>query len=370
MIFLYIITLIQLLSFMNKCTLLIDCNWLTQSRLPIFMDSFEMSNPEHVKLQAQNDLKDLMAKSINILLNRFDVIDNIVMVGDGGSWRKQLHVPESLNAIYKGNRETDSKVDWKYVWNSLNSLFDTAKELGVTVTQYNNVEGDDWIWYWSRKLNNEGSSCIIWSSDNDLKQLVQKENNAFTAWYNDRNGLFLPDSLNDELDDIDFFMKLEYNSPILDNLKLKSKSTNYINPDDIIMQKIICGDAGDNIKSVFRYTKNNRVYRVTEKIWEGIKSELNISDFNDFRNRTNYIVSSICNHSKFMQYNPNKEHIAEMIDYNIKLVWLNEVVIPETVIESMNQQEYKEFDINYIKSNYKALVGEDEVIKQIFEHEL
>lgn len=354
---------------MNNCTLLIDSNWLAQARFSVFSKGFDIDNPEYIKQQAQNDLKDLMAKSINILLNRFEVIDNIILVGDGGSWRKQLNIPGSLDVTYKGNRGSDSKVDWKYVWASLNSLFATARELGITVTQYNNIEGDDWIWYWSRKLNSEGSNCIIWSSDNDLKQLVQKDpnKNTFTAWYNDNNGLFLPNILNDNIDDIDFFMKFDYTSPILDNLKKRSKSVNYINPDDIIMQKIICGDSGDNIKSVFRYKKGNRIYRVSEKNWEDIKLDLNIYDFKSFLNNIDFIVEAIFNHPKYNLYNPDKEHIKEMIDYNIKLVWLNENVIPETIIESMNQQEYKEFDINYIKSNYKTLVGEDEDIKQIFE---
>ena len=56
-----------------------------------------------------------------------------------------------------------------------------------------------------------------------------------------------------------------------------------------------------------------------------------------------------------------------MIRYNIKLVWLNENVIPETLLITMNQQEYKQYDISYIKSNYKMLIGEDNSIKDLFE---
>ena len=46
-----------------------------------------------------------------------------------------------------------------------------------------------------------------------------------------------------------------------------------------------------------------------------------------------------------------------MIDYNIKLVWLHESVIPETVIQGMNNIEYEKCDIQYIRSNYKVLCG-------------
>ena len=58
-----------------------------------------------------------------------------------------------------------------------------------------------------------------------------------------------------------------------------------------------------------------------------------------------------------------------MIDYNIKLVWLHEQVIPEPVIQGMNNIEYQKCDIQYIRSNYKVLCGEREEkdIMSIFE---
>ena len=59
--------------------------------------------------------------------------------------------------------------------------------------------------------------------------------------------------------------------------------------------------------------------------------------------------------------------IEEMINYNIKLVWLHESVIPDTIIQFMNQQEYKICDIKYIKSNYKVMLNEDSDIQNLFE---
>jgi TusA-related sulfurtransferase len=56
-----------------------------------------------------------------------------------------------------------------------------------------------------------------------------------------------------------------------------------------------------------------------------------------------------------------------MIDYNTKLVWLNEKSIPDTIIQFMNQQEYKLIDISYLRSNYKVLVKENNMIQNLFE---
>ena len=99
---------------LNKCTLIIDGNWLCMSRMSVFNRGFEMDMPEQVKESSQRELQELMAKSISIVLNRFSIIDNVVIVTDGGSWRKQLPVPQQLQDVtYKGNRAPAKELDWK-----------------------------------------------------------------------------------------------------------------------------------------------------------------------------------------------------------------------------------------------------------------
>ena len=61
------------------------------------------------------------------------------------------------------------------------------------------------------------------------------------------------------------------------------------------------------------------------------------------------------------------ELVVEMIDYNVKLVWLNEAVIPETIISVMNNQEYKTIDVDYLRGSYKVLCDEDTGMAEIFE---
>lgn len=354
----------------NKLTLICDGNWLLMSRFSVMSNGFNINNPDISKEMAQNDLHNLMAKSINIVLNRFPVIDNIVLVTDGGSWRKQLPIPKQLqDTTYKGNREQTVELDWKYIYGSLTNLSDKCKELGITVANHSAIEGDDWVWYWSRRLNADGVSTIIWSSDQDLKQLIQVDSKtgAFTAWYNDRNGIWLDESFEEKpMDDLDFFMQpIKVKSPVLESLKQYSSSTNFFIPDEIIMEKIICGDAGDNIKPVARVLIGSKTYKVSSKMWNDIKTSLNIQTLNDFFRYKNDIISNIINIKKFNQNNP--DDISEMFDYNIKLVWLHESVIPETIIMYMNQLEYEVPDINYIKSNYKVMCKKDITVESIFE---
>lgn len=359
----------------NKLTLLIDGNWLLQSRFSVLSNGFLVENSDAIKKASQEELKDLMAKSISVILTKYPIIDNIILISDGGSWRKQLPIPKLLGDItYKGNRSQESELDWNCIYGAFNEFVSHCKKIGITTTSHPNAEGDDWVWYWSRRLNAEGINCLIWSSDNDLKQLVQidEKTNAFTAWYNDRNGLWVHDSIKPSSDMFDFFMKFEYFSPTLENLKIRT-TTNYIDPNEIILQKVICGDSGDNIMPVIRYKKGTRTYRITENDWDKISNQHQITTIDSLLNDGLGIASNILTDKKFANLvkenfiNQTVDDIAEMIDYNIKLVWLHESTIPETLIMAMNQAEYIQYDISYIRNNYRILLPEDNNIQLLFE---
>lgn len=354
----------------NKLTLLVDGNWLLISRMSVLAKGFQISNSKIAKDQTAYELTELLARSINVILNRFQEIDNMVIVSDGGSWRKQLPIPKCLeNTIYKGNRTQETELDWDIIYSAFNNFFKHCQNIGITCTNHSNCEGDDWVWYWSRKLNSEGTHCIIWSSDNDLKQLIQVDQTtqAFTAWYNDKAGLWLPSSIDKPFDEFEFFMRTDYISPILESLKKKNNHISYINPNEIILNKILCGDAGDNIKSVIRYIKNGRTYRFSQKDYEKLINELDITNINDLLKSYELTAKYICDLEKFKKYNFKESDIIDMLKYNTKLVWLHEDVIPDTAIIAMNQQEYKQFDLNQIRSNFKILMKDDEEVKDIFE---
>ena len=358
----------------NKLTLLIDGNWLMMSRMPLFIKEFDKNHNELVKEHASLKLQEQMAKSIGVILNRFKEIDNVVFIADGGSWRKQLAIPKILSSkdtTYKGNRQQSIELDWSYIYKAFNNLFKNCKDLNITCSQSFNCEGDDWVWYWSRRLNASGINCIIWSSDNDLKQLVQydKKHNSFTAWYNDKNGMFFSDDLKEpELDPLDFFLLPQKQTPYLfesfkNNVNL---NVNYVHPFDIVIDKIFQGDSGDNIKPVLQYTKNNRTYKLTKKEFNEIIKNYNITSIGSLEAHQNDRSKYISN--KYKNYNVKYQDVNEMISYNIQLVWLNESIIPETIIMDMNRVEYKtQLDIDYIRSNYRVLLDKDQTIESIFD---
>lgn len=361
---------------MEKCVLLIDGNWLLQSRFSVLGKFFKTENSNDIKQLGTNNLVDMMARSINVMLNRFPFIDNVILVSDGGSWRKSIEKPTSrIGVEYKGNRETQNEFDWDYIWAALKILSNNFVKNNITYSCYRDIEGDDWIWHWSRYLNNKGVNCIIWSSDNDLKQLVLNnvQTNAFVMWYNDRNGGFLDSSLNEKCSSedemLDFFLKppTQFN-PVLENVKRVLKNgISYVYPSDIILSKIMCGDAGDNIKPVATYELNGRTYGLTQKMWKDISETTKISTIQNLIGNENLAAKYICEYKNFKKENVSKQMVLENIKYNIQLVWLDKSIIPEYCISIMDKCEYKTIDINMVKHNYKTLCDTDKEIENIVE---
>jgi len=343
-------------------TLLIDGNWLLMSRMFAVSSYFNVQNDEEEKLKGTAELEDLMCRSINLVINKFEnVVDNIVIVADGGSWRKNVEKPKDFEQVYKGNRVKDVETDWKYVYQSLEDILEMASSLGITACKAPGVEGDDWIQHWSRYLNSHGTHCIIWSSDADLKQLVQVNNGTFTAWLNESQkgglpGLVLHKDLDTTpVDDIDMFMQMDKSNQTLDDICARVKAVTYIDPADIVEGKIICGDRGDNIKSVVQIEKNSKTYGISEKDWIKIKEELSVETLDDFFNKRDMICEAVAKTSRFAKYTINNAHTRDMFDYNKILVWLNDEVIPQEIQDKMNAIEYKKYDLSFIKNNYKML---------------
>lgn len=349
----------------NKCTLIVDGNWLLMSRLWIVNNLFAPNQSEEKNRQASMELKELMAKSISVTLQKFHgYVDNIIIIADGGSWRKEVEKPLSLRDVaYKGNRISSSELNWGLIWNTQDEFLLNCKNQGMTITKLEGMEGDDLAYYWSRRLNPQGINCIIWSTDQDLLQLVQYRDCVFTAWYNNEKGLGLSETAKDTpADPLEFFLQpMPCINPLLKNLS-KAFKTFYVNPDLIVMKKIICGDSGDNIQSIIRQEKNGKVYKISEKNWENLRTSLGIKTLGDFWGNKDKICKELCRLKKY----DNVEEVKGEFEYNKKLVWLNSEVIPENLISKGDGEDYFIYEISNIRNNFKVLSGDkdnDEILK-------
>jgi 5'-3' exonuclease len=246
----------------SKLTLIVDGNWLLMSRLSVlnnrFADEYELNQ----------ELKLMLIKSINKVLRFFPFIDNIIFVADGGSWRNQLEIPKYIydeisevqSAEYKGNRVRSDDINWDLLFSSYNDFITTLQSTGITSCQENGIEGDDWCYHWSTLLNSQGTNCIIWTKDNDLKQLVSMNSDkCFTAWWNESNGLFVEDFPEDEFNFL-FNTEFNVNEDILNKLIYKAK--------DIVklyLSKNRYGEKGQHIFFKCDINTGNFIYEANPK---------------------------------------------------------------------------------------------------------
>lgn len=327
----------------SKLTLIIDGNWLLMSRLSVlnnrYADDFELNY----------ELKLMLIKSINKVLRTFPIIDNIIFVADGGSWRNQLkipqyiykEIPENQSAEYKGNRIKSDDINWELLFSSYNDFITILQNTGITSCQEQGIEGDDWCYHWSTYLNSQNTNCIIWTKDNDLKQLVKiDENKCFTAWWNDTNGLFLEEYQEDEFN---FLFNIEFNEneDILNTIIDKSNNVIKINPKHIVIDKIIRGDEGDNIYPIIvRNSKTNsgRKFKVTSK---DIDYDLDYNNDNKIRN---YIEDLLRRKNYAGRVDKSEYDIIDHFKYNRRLVALEKSSYPKEILNIFDN--YHEYNIS------------------------
>lgn len=359
----------------NKLTLLIDGNWLLMSRFAVKRDLFDKTKNDKEDIErAKQELLDVLAQSIHKIINTYpDSIDNVLLVQDAGTWRKDLERPACITDAYKGNRVYDEDVtDWDAVWDTADKLATALRSNNILCVRDWHIEGDDWIAHWSKKLNSEGINTLIWSTDRDLQQLVNMNHDtaAWTAWYNNKSGLILPKECDgDVIDPVDFFMRFEEKDFVLDELVNRTRqigeNVEYINAKNIIFEKILCGDSSDNIASIITVEKNGRRLGVTARDIRGVlENNYNIDEF--FAHKED-IISSLYNTKKLSATTRTLQDIDEAFEYNKTLVYLDDSVLPDQYKTSICQfdNDYKVCDIDYIKNNYKAILGDynDENIK-------
>lgn len=327
----------------SKLTLLVDGNWLLMSRLSVITNSYLDDNELCKNLQL------LMIQSIKKVLKKFPNIDNIIFCADGGSWRNDLEIPEIVvddegNLIrYKGNREKPSDINWELIFLAYEKLISQFKQYGINAYKESHIEGDDLLWWWSKKLNNEGTNCIVWTKDNDLKQLINIDNNkCFTVWWNESNGMFVSD-FND--DDLDFLFNNEYNEndiifkQITSNIQITQLDKDYI-----IIDKIIRGDKSDNIEPV--------LYKQTPKSSKKYRISTNDIDYSmDWKN-DQIVYNYFDNLLKTKKYSKNVSKslndIIRHFNYNRQLVALDKDYYPNNIIEKLN-------NLNIVQNNIQGI---------------
>lgn len=225
--------------------------------------------------------------------------DRVILACDSKDpWRNTVY--QNIDGTgYKGNREHDENKNWDNIFKSFDELKEIFRLRGMIVTEISNTEADDIAVLWRDSLMADGFNVVMVSSDKDWSQLVSfgiDENSAkkFCVSYNpiavkQVRKIYVSKEFNDwyesnEVVDIFFSNYDESKTKIKDAIQSNPKITlDVIDPDKILLDKVMCGDDGDNIPTFYEYYKNGKKVRVTALKASHIYESLNVSRVDDLK---------------------------------------------------------------------------------------
>lgn len=276
--------------------------------------------------------------------------DRIIVACDAKHpWRNDLYDPNE-DEVYKGTRVKDNTKNWDKIWESLNDYKEILKNRGFVVTEIPTAEADDVAALWKKKLFiDDNDSVMFVSSDKDWVQLIDFNinKNTFCSCFNPiannkgQKKLYLTAETEQWLNSntaakVDIFFN-NYNSikDTIKNIKTRDTKINFeiIDPNQVVLGKIMCGDDGDNAPAIYQYYKNGKKVRVTNTKAKKVFDALNINN-----------VKDLCEACEAKSLKKEIESVLkkELDDIDMderlmrqrKLVELNPVLFPQDILDA------------------------------------
>lgn len=272
--------------------------------------------------------------------------DRVVLACDAKyPWRHDIY-NDIDGQSYKGNRSKDEDKNWVNIFATFDDVKRILSERGIIATQLNRAEADDIAAMWKEHMFGENKdNLILVSSDKDWTQLVEFNHNdgCFCMCYNPisnnrgKRNLYMSQSTVDWLntkDQVDIFFtnynqsKSNINRAIASDPKI---DTVVISPEAVLLEKVMCGDDGDNVPTFFEYYKNGKKQRVTPLKAKHIFDNLGISDILDLVNESKHkrFKDAL---EKEMKYDVDVD-IQERLLRQRKLVELKSEFFPDEIKE-------------------------------------
>lgn len=279
-------------------------------------------------------LQDSLEQSL-IAIKKMYTFSDIYFVSDSAiNWRKEIYQDYKVK-----NKKKDENIDWDFV-KAAYKEFKEDLPRNVKLRERNRVEGDDWFHTLTKRHNLRGESCLMVTNDSDIKQelhtgddyinIIINENSlsnkmfvphGYKTWlYNYRKRIGAPSLENfDEMhkwDMIKFIKKLA-----------ETRNVEEVNIKESLFKKIVSGDTGDNIKSIWTRIGPKTVDVIYDKYLEYFDEEPDMSEV---------CIDRICDiviEVKKLQ-DSDYELLNENLKFNNKLVNFRE--IPPDIIELMN----------------------------------
>lgn len=290
------------------------------------------------------------ATDVCSLLNIFKANKVIIATDAPHAWRKDIDMGTEVG--YKGTRTRDNGYNWDNIFKCAKDLQSYFSQLGYHNAYVEHGEADDMAALCKSVVFSRYAdyNVIIVSADADLRQLIDFNpvTKQFCCVYNTigkgksgKRYLYgtqeFIDWLNTEEKSNDiFFFSYDPARQYLKNLLKLNASIEVAleDPNDIVINKIFCGDDGDAVPAFYQWYVNGKCYRVTPAKVKKIRETIGIQN-----------VQNVVDAAKSGDLHPLLEKVCkreikdidinERLDRQRHLVELSPSLFPEHI------QEYK-----------------------------
>jgi 5'-3' exonuclease len=344
-----------------KVNLIFDANYLFRKTLGVFA-GYGAVDPAEVFSTLEDRAAFIRKVTMDFCstLRYLPTTGRIIMCADSSSWRKLIEIE---NGGYKSGRKKDENVDWSIFYQLMHEFCQHLDDLGYTYTKVNSAEADDLIYFWSKYFAKHGEHSIIITGDRDLHQLIK--NSSSGGWTcvlnnNSKNlAIYTPYGWKEEMNrsEVSIFNMSDSISP--EKSKLKELSNNIevveVDPKSIVLEKILSGDKGDSVPSVWLVDKKGKLHGMTPKKAEDLYTEIKQSKWSNLTTKeilndpeVSIFISGFCLRSLGdVDSSENRHKLLENLERNKKLVWLDKAVIPKEIaieiLECITENVSREF---------------------------
>ena len=334
---------------MKKTNLIIDGNNIFYQSLFVIKTGKSQTKPLLSTEDEQEMLIRKIATDLSFTIRHFNNVSRIIFTIDSQSWRKGIEIEE--NDGYKSTREKTTKIDWNSFYSCMNQFAKILETHGIIVSKIDNAEGDDLMFLWQNYFRQLGENSIIVTSDKDMLQMIHYDDESYTVVYRPNSlhrKIVVPpgfvDWVKNDTREVDIFNTGSFMGRSTDIIAaaMEKIPVEELEPNMNIIEKVLVGDGGDAVPTVFAWETtskngNKNMNRLTpkrvEKIVRDINSHVNVLDLPKHYQSITRSIKSITKVKDI-----NEKDILNRLERNIKLVVLDETVIPEEI-----QLTFKDF---------------------------
>jgi 5'-3' exonuclease len=307
-------------------------------------------------------------------LNSLPKGGRLVFCVDSRSWRRDVEIE---NGGYKSGRVKDEEVDWTIFYDLLHKFGEQLSKMGFIYSETEGAEADDLLMFWSEKFLEIGENTVIISGDGDLIQMsrINENSNWISVWNNKSKNstLFVPQFWNSWLEHdkpVSIFDVSDIIGSDKEDMRkfVKKVTVEEVDTKKYILNKMLIGDDGDSVPTVWDYLKNEKLVRFTKskaesllKIYEDSEwKDLSVMELFSNPDFLKWTASLVIKISKDVDKQENRDKAYKNLRRNIKLMWLNKAVIPSFVKEEALKSLEESIDkpqINVTVDRIKILDG-------------